>query len=430
MSKLISDKIRGLALNSLENVDVSSMLRLVSIGYVYNKKNTKNRLKLFLKVTAKFLFDKYKYNINSSFDSIFLFIIPHHNRGRINPIDMITKVAEISKKYDIISSEKRLLYLTPILGLRCLFKCLIWNKQLRSAGLTVYERLFVFDFLIDAYKFKEKYLIKINIHKYKLLTVLFDADPFENYLVQVFKSQEIKTATLQHGIVLASREDEDPNVSYELKGLELQCSVSDYFLAWNEFTRQEALKSGMEDEKIKILGISYFVGHNNDSSLKPVRNRVFGVVLNTKESEDDNIALIRFANALASKIDYKYILRYHPRFSGNEYNNIIDYRYFLLNSPKQSLILDYVKTVEFSLISVSTVYMELIFLNHRTYRFSTNGVGDKYRDIDFEKFNNIEELWNLVNNDDKEGSQNQLFDYLCGTKLVDKKYESFFSNLV
>jgi hypothetical protein len=236
-------------------------------------------------------------------------------------------------------------------------------------------------------------------------------------MVQKFKNLNIKTATLSHGIFLAER---DIN-KIDYCGLELKATNSDFFLAWNNFTYSEAIKQGIKPEKIKVLGIPQFVKTNKINCNKD--KKTFGIILENKSGEEYNKKLIYCANKLSYILNFKFSVRYHPSFSGDEYDNLIDKKNFI-GKNKDVEISNYCKKVNFSLIANSSVFIELIFLKHKIYRFSSDNIYDKYRDFNFNSFKNFDELNNLIKN--KIDQSSELFEQLCTVNNVKSSYLNFF----
>jgi hypothetical protein len=242
--------------------------------------------------------------------------------------------------------------------------------------------------------------------------------------VQYFKKRNIKTATLQHGIVLSPRVGMN-NVDFA--GLELQNSNSDYFLAWNEFTRKEALKAGMDAEKIKVLGISRCIDLE-DRIINNQDANVFGVVLDGEFTKDNNSVLIEFAKEIARRLEMKFIVRFHPRMNVHLYDELLVNDNSLLEiSDKNEDIYQYMEKVKFSLIANSTVYIEMIFMHHVVYKY--NSLMDKYETVKWGAFSNIEELLNKVNSRENNISEkNLLYHELITIPNIKESYTNFFNN--
>lgn len=416
----IIENIKDIKFKGYESYDIEALFLWVSELDVSGKIAGTSKIRDSLSLLFLVFFDRYKYIYTESRRSKILFTIPL-TLGRSSIIEMIKNVASLAQDYDLISYKKRIFPQFSFYAFKILFLILYWVRSLNKTKLSFNQKVVVLKCLTDISKLQKR-IEKIDIKKYNLLTVFYDAAYLDNYLVQLFKTNNIKTATLQHGLVIAPRDEVKYNV--EFSGVELRGSISDYFLAWNKLTKIEAIKVGFTEDKIKVLGIPYFVGI--ETIIEKPNNKMFGVVLSTLFSEKSNIELIEYANKLAQQIGYKYVLRYHPNFKGNEYDQYVDNNFFCGSSDKSTSIKEYASDVEFSLVSSSSVYMELIYLNHLVYRFSTGDVEDKYRDIPYLKFSNFDQLVALQSV--KDSAHEQLFSLLCETRDVSHNYKSFFEN--
>jgi hypothetical protein len=261
----------------------------------------------------------------------------------------------------------------------------------------------------------------INIANYKLLVVYYDANSLYNYYVQKFQKHSIKTATLQHGVALARRENIN---NLDFAGIEFGNCISDYLLAWNQFTYEEAIRSGIEKERIIIAGILRCINLPVIDN-KREEKKIFGVVLDGIFTEESNLFLIQYANKLAKQLNCKYILKYHPAFDGNEYYRAIDKDCFLYTCEKNMSVFEYAKTVDFSLVANSTVFFELVYMQHCVYHYLSNYMTDKYRNIPYNSFSSFDELLKILN--EKNDHTQKLFDICCSVSNIEKTYKDFFS---
>lgn len=229
----------------------------------------------------------------------------------------------------------------------------------------------------------------------------------------------IKTATLLHGPFLAYRGNED----FISNGSVYSCSLSDYFLTWNSFTADEALRSGLEQSKIKILGNPYFVGKSYIQSEQRKHN-LFGVALGSAAGGLGfmNSMVIQIANEFSEKYQLHYVIRFHPGQFGLQEELTNEYYVKDLQFSKMS-ILDYVNSVDFTLNISGGLYPQLLFYKHRVYRLQ-----DVYGDTKWNTFSNCSELENLVKNDiDLTQEQRE---YLLGPENVESNYKIFFAKFI
>jgi hypothetical protein len=410
----LDTSIKNIIFKGFEEYDMSSFSFYLSENNRLFKMKYRKPLFLYF---LKCFYGVYDWDYNHGDKDILFFC----QKTRPQHLKMFKNLSYLIKgTKSIIFSQKRTFSVKEgfLIG-RLLF---FWLKSLKSTNLDSKEKLRFINELIRVKKldfFIEKHIKKIG--KPNLLISFYDAHGDANFVIQKFKRLGVTIATLSHGVVLAER---DRNL-IDYSGIELRGTTSDYFLAWNRFTLDEAKKQGLDINKFKILGIPHFI-NNNINKIDKVKNNVFGVVLDNKSGDDYNKKIIKYADLLSEKTDYKFIVRYHPNFKGNEYDNFIKNKDKYLGADSSLTIIDYAKKVEFTLIANSSVFIELVYLNHSVYRLRLNNIHDKYRTIKINSFHNEKELISFIEN--KIDNSNELFDYLCSVKNVQKSYTDFLNS--
>ncbi len=404
-----------------EEYNVNSITLLTQTSVILGK-SKQSLLKTFLEVLYVCFVKRvnYSYNNTSKEKAILCFGVDVEKRKDLRPL-FDNVISTISDKHIIYEEEALVITINNALSnLLCVF---VWLIQLRKSDLNYLRKLVLIRKLIEVLHLKR--FIEKNkdiTDKTVALVVFNDSLPSGNFIVQYFKKRKIKTSTLQHGIVVSPREEIN-NVDFS--GLELQNSNSDYFLAWNEFTRKEALKAGMESEKVKVLGITRCINLEN----KVINNQetnVFGVVLDGEFTKENNPVLIKFAKEIAQCLGMKFIVRFHPRMDVHSYDNLLDNDNWLLEvSGINEDIYQYMKKVRFSLIANSTAYIEMIFMHHIVYKY--NSLMDKYESVKWGTFSNIEELLNKLNSQESNlTEQSHLYHELITIPNIRESYANFF----
>lgn len=190
----------------------------------------------------------------------------------------------------------------------------------------------------------------------KLLVTFCDAHPPDNLLTQMAQKNNIVTATLQHGqyrILKKGNENADAE-AYEN-------FISDYMLTWGQATIDEFSRAGISaDRLIKTGALRKFSFNNRIKS--SLDKKTFGVVLCGEPYRETNIAMIKLANDFSIKHGLKFYLRMHPRNPVDYYlkyaNNSVLYGHSNAISDD-----DYAKIVDFSLIHMTGVFVELLSIN-------------------------------------------------------------------
>ena len=178
-------------------------------------------------------------------------------------------------------------------------------------NISLSQRIYIVRNLLQLYRLEETQK-RLELDSYKLLVTYYDSWVPEAYMVQKFKLKGIKTATLQHGQFTAKCGN-----SFIDSGVEFRTSGSDYFLCWNKFTRDEAIKSGLKPEKLIIAGIWTYINKEREVCHKN-RRGVFGVVISHPSYAKENEILIKAANKLSEKYNLKYYLKLHNIVSPEE----------------------------------------------------------------------------------------------------------------
>jgi len=198
---------------------------------------------------------------------------------------------------------------------------------------------------------KIKRLLKNN--KYKLVITFCDAHITSNLVAQVANQMGITTVTLQHG----------QYVYYEPGTEVVHCEtyenfISDYMLVWGQYTIDELSKAGIDSKRLLISGSL------KENTIPIVKldevKKTFGVVLSNAAMTDSNIRLIQIANEIAEALKYKYIIRAHPLDNINKYNEYINSDLLLLPMHRKLPFESYVSKVDFNIIHLSSVYLELL----------------------------------------------------------------------
>lgn len=411
----IKEELKGCIFKGFEGIEVWRILYLPSENErILNIKSD------YFRIFYHILLKKTKYKLISTGSDLlyFLFYKGRKDFQQIN--ENMLSLVESKDVLDVVDlkhvNQINLSFIISIVR-----KIPQWIITLNKTRLSKKQKLIALDYLILNYKcaFDIK---KIKFKHYKFAIIFNDADTVGNYVSQYLQSLNIQTASMQHGVILAPRKD-IKNIDFA--GIELNNFVSDHLMAWNNFTKEQAIKTGIPKEKIDVLGIVRCMDVYK-LPLQPFK-KIFGVVLDGRYTAKTNISLIECANYISEKLNMKYILKYHPSDNPHLYDNIVNKKFYIGFYDKNKSIKEYALDVDFSIIANSTVYMELVFLFHRTYRLSSIDLFfDKYSNIKTMSFSNKEELMNLIQlNKDDVSEMNNLFNILCTVENVRDSYKNY-----
>lgn len=386
------NNINKLKFLGFSEINVSECLKMIAIISSYRKTNIIGTFKNTLVLVKTLFFKKYQYKFEIKVNSNLLFVYSDIF-FRKDSLEKFMKIATLRTKSDIVfpiimkNIKFRDIKANP--SLKLLF---LWIKELSELECAFQNKLRIVIQLTQIYQFLNE-MKRIEVNKYNLLTVYFDASPQENALVQFFRNHGIKTATLQHGMFISERNVYDPLYS----GVELKSFSSDYFLAWNEFTKKEMLKTGINEDKIKVLGIPKYVGKKYVRQ-HPDEKKIFGVVLDVPQAKKTNKDLIKYANSISEIYDLKYKVKYHPNSKQNEVLRVTDPSYYIGNFDSYLQIEAYKDQVDFTLIGASSVFIELVIMQHPTFRLTSFDKYDKYLEINENAFDGIAKFLEIFEN--------------------------------
>ena len=163
-----------------------------------------------------------------------------------------------------------------------------------------------------------------------------------------------------------------------------------------------------------------------------------------------NIRLIEAANFVAEKNNMKYYVKFHPSLDLSSYDDYLDQRY-AIKVPIETTVAEYSKMVDFSILSHSTVYVELIFFKSKVYLMHVDNLCKftRFPEYDFSSKEELNELLAKIEEMDNYTIEhfrvafgnrivkhmgkfvpvyvvNKLFDYYCFTANPQQEYTNFF----
>ena len=349
--------------------------------------------------------------------------------GRNNFVGYVKTLSDLILS-DVIIETKANKTLDVIRGISyflCYFPA--WRKVLKRAKLGRNFENRALYYLVNIHRFYLEltdtvFKQTIDLKKYNLFVTFYDSMPKDAFFVQLMRLYGVTTATLQHGAFTAKRNNQLVN-----SGVELRTLNSDYFLCWNQFTVDEATKEGFDAGKCVVTGIIGFAKDEKRVICKKVENNTFGVVIGHPTFEKENRILIESANVLANKTGKSYYLKLHPNYPEAYFDSLVDKKYYRGNIKKGIPMLDYANSIEFSIVGASTVFVELVYLNHRVLRYSSGEIVDKWRDINIgNHFAIPDDVVNAYDAMCNQQGEEELFDYLCTIENVRLSYQKFFQN--
>lgn len=211
--------------------------------------------------------------------------------------------------------------------------------------------------VVTQYMISKSYLDHFNIFgNLSVFCTFCDAYGIDNLMTQMANNEEITTVTLQHGQyrVLSSGNEIADVEAYEN-------FISNYMLAWGQATVDEFEQAGIDTNRlIKVGALKSF--SFTEKTVNHKINGVFGVVLSGEPYRKSNLNMISLANNIAEKYNLKYFLRMHPKNSKSFYMQYCKSEY-LSGSSFSIENVQYTQEVDFSLIHMTGVFVELLSIN-------------------------------------------------------------------
>lgn len=405
--------IHDVKFDEFEGLDTKKMILILE--ETYNKKVSLGlQLKRF--INSRW-YDRYDYEyIKAQGNKFIAFYSDFYYRE-----DHLKVFNNFIQEFPIFDYVKPIKLLKERLNLLRGFKMLKWDIRnlwrLRKVDMEFRYRIYwvrVLGLIYLYYTNMRKYLDKAA---YTFGLVYNDSNPYENILVQLMRGKGIYTATLQHGLF---------DKGGYWKGIEFRASVADDWLAWNPYSRDLAMKCGISEDKIKILGIPrYIIPIRID---KKSKSGIFSVILGAKVLMKENQELIEFANLLARDYGIKYYLRYHPTCKAEEYDMFVNKEVCIPGGERREEVSQMCEKTDFSLIGSGTsMIIDLIYLNQPFLQYYKQWDGNKYKKRE-NYFRDYSELKMQMRRKDTLINE-EIFYYYCTTRDVKQSYIRYFDSI-
>ena len=407
------DPMRDIQLRGFAAVPWDSVFQRFLLEKHYDKKKRKSAWSLLRRVFSSCFKDTFHFRFEEQGSSILFFT---SFIGRKSVIDNFMKVRGLVNS-DLLIKEDNYSKISLSQGIKFLPLLISWNKAIKVFGHNRSDRYSLLYEVVRLYRL-HKTLEQLP-STYRLIVTFYDSFLPESYAIEYYRLMSVKSATLQHGQFTSWRADHFFDC-----GIEFKTFKSDFFLAWNQYTVDEAIKAGIPQEKLYLAGIWSYIGSKRLTCRKN-NIGVFGVVLSHPSWENENTVMIQAANRISLKYGFKYYLKLHPNYAEDFYKNQVNDQY-IGNVKKGIPMIEYTNIVDFSLVGSSSVFTELVFIDHDVYRYSSGLPNDKYEPVRKGKyFTSVEDLEQKFDELYKMPVSRDLFDYLCSVSDVTESYKHF-----
>lgn len=338
------DKVRNRKRHSALLIDGINYGRVIAMQ-TYN-----TSFKSLIKELVRLFCFNYTINSKDNMGNVFLFFsLKSSGRSDYNEIvHLFEKAVGNVKKVELIQVKSFSKLLNKII---ILIKNIILFK---SSNVSDYVNVAI---VVTQYFILKNSIDEIlQFNNLSLVVTFCDAHGPDNLIAQIAKSKGITTVTLQHGqyrVLTKGNEIADAEAYENL--------ISDYLLTWGQATVDEFLKAGIDRNRmIKVGALKSFSFNKKLHNHK--NTNVFGIVLSGESYKETNIAMINFANSISERYGLMYFLRMHPRNNKNIYMQHCKSKY-LFGSSSNIGDIEYAQKVDFSLIHMTGVFVELLSIN-------------------------------------------------------------------
>ncbi len=400
---------KNITINYFKRYDLFKMLNWSLVQYrILNKFSYRN----YLSLIKRFIFktDEIVYNRNAVDSPILYF--DHMVVYRKDIQEMKEHLMGIiGCDYDTIAWRKSY-HFSLKRTIKMLHLLYSWKNDIRKIDFNNKEKIVVYCILLDFVDILDN-LEQLKIKKYKLTLCFYDAEPYQNLLSQYLKILGCTTATLQHGVMLAPRPAVPNNIDFS--GIEFASFVCDYYLVWNEFTKSEAIKAGIEENRIVVLGVCKCLGISQLGCDK--NSSTIGIFLDGEYEKYNNPILISIVQNWARQNGKRCMFRLHPNFKGDEYNDLFDFDVSDVCSKGMTLQ-DFIHKCSFLILANSTVLFELEYFCIPFLRYSCGDERDKFKDYPSFSFTTLDDFDQAYHKMNKALSRN--------FESCDQAYRDFF----
>lgn len=366
----------------------------------------KNIVRCFI-VDMNYVFEKAMYG------KILLFYSHEHARrpDYVNFMEDMSHIIDNSYLCTGTSIKRKYVFSKQsIANLLLLFR---WRKQIQLVERNPKNIEILLSKISQAYRWKN--LIEQHsdtLNTVKGLVTIFDAREYENILTQYLKNQNINTATLQHGHYSFISEKE------KYIGLPFIGFVSDELWAWGDYTKKCCEGSGLDPSVIKPCGYPKHI----EIITHDFKNAI-GVILEVGHcAVTINKILINLASRFCEKYNKKLVIKPHP----HDYTDYSIYVEGEVNSTTSyDNILDFARTIDFSICFGSTAYIDIIANGGIVYRYISSELENGYKYLSsVDSFKDMKGLCALYNNQMNGFNNENRLELLGNINSVAERYNS------
>lgn len=411
MRQDLREKFNSVKFEGLEHVLCGDALYYVE----YGNKGIKTTVKSYLRILTSILMHKCDVQADKESKVLFLFSNSYGNRKDMRR--WFNEICELVEHKMIVTPGT---YVLTLSNLKRIKAVTTWFKKTRDMGMERGERIYYLSRLLSSAS--DVWYIQDIIKKRQMSLNLFvstcDVHAIDSVMTQHFNLNKITTVSLQHGAI--SRKANE----WTITG-----SKSKYYLIYGEFTKQQAIKAGVSEEKLISVGMPQHTKKKFVERMQSGQTNEFGLILDGIVESD--IKKIKLADEFAKKNNITYKVKLHPGSGKESYGEILNSDSITDVFINEINVDQFSEMIDFALLGWSVVFMEYTLKLLPVFVHKESEEDDIYEGIDWCKVTDIDSMQALYDRliNDKDAYEKDLKDtraYLCECENVAQNYREFF----
>ena len=296
-----------------------------------------------------------------------------------------------------------------------------WIKTFKILGMNTKRALYLARILHQAYCDYERVrriLLRTSI-EVKSAVTWCDIMYVDSYFVQRWNQRGIITVSLQHG-------------TYNVGHYGYTHLKSDYLLAQNKFSANNAVKSGVDVKKIVVVGAPQNIQVNYNKKRED-NTGIIGLVFGGTRLAQNDIELLMLARQLTARYNYKVYIKLHPGYGIEKYKmDITKYAEKIYESDTDAY--QFADLVDILIDDGSTLFVEYSVRGRNAITFL--GDGSPYKDdpnikLGFRTYEELEDIYKIYETDSKQFDEllRQNREYLGTINDPYVNYKEFFDKI-
>ena len=341
------DELKGISLAGLQDIDMASALYFTIFDITANRKDCVSSI---IRILVALFTRSIEEKAYDDCEDAFVFSNSYKNRRDHN--EAFDRLTGLFKSKVVIKPGRIKLQFENIKYIKRGIQW-FWNlKSVLSFGKSLYYTSMIMFGVTNAI-----HIVRIILNnKCKKVIVFSDMHLIDSLVVQMCNNKSIPTITLQHG----NYELDEPFV----------LSKSSYFLAYGEYTKNKAIKYGMDSKRIKEAGILKLIGKEIPQKMKEGNEPVtrIGILLSGYAFADSDARMVNIVTAFCKKNGIKVFVKLHPKYGTNNYKSVkwetVDHIY-----DSEITSEEFKEYIDVAIILNSTVFMEYTMMLFPTFLF-------------------------------------------------------------